>query len=127
MLEVVREEFRAELAKSEKFTIVDEPGPDVLMIRGALLDVVSFVPDDTGASNVNICLSSVGEATLVLEIRDSISEAILVRAIDRRAAEDMFGMFEANRVTNAAEVRRLVASWARALRTSLDHFMGAGS
>jgi len=127
MLEIVGEEFLEELSKSQRFTIVDEAGPDVLMVRGALLDVVSFVPDDRGPSNVDIYLSSVGEATLVLEIRDSISEAILVRAIDRRAAEDASGMFEANRVTNAAEVRRLVTRWARALRTSLDQFMGVGS
>jgi hypothetical protein len=127
MLEIVSEEFLGELRKSEKFTIVDESGPDVLLVRGALLDVVSFVPDDTGASNVDIYLSSVGEATLVLEIRDSISEAILVRAIDRRAAEDMSGMFEANRVTNATEIRRLVRRWGRALTESLDTFGAAGT
>jgi hypothetical protein len=127
MLEVVREEFLEELNKSTEFTIVDEAGPDVLLVRGAMLDVVSFVPDDTSPTNVDIYLSAVGEATLVLEIRDSISEAILARSIDRRAAEDSSGMLEANRVTNAAEVRRLVSRWARALRTNLEQFMGAGS
>ena len=104
---IMRSAFREELAKSEHFTIVSEPGPDVLLVRGALLDVVSYVPPEPmGPSDVY--LSKVGEATLVLELRDSITEAILARAVDRRAAEDAGGYLqESNRVTNTAEVRRL--------------------
>lgn len=127
MLEVVREEFLEELGKSEKFTIVEESGPDVLLVRGALLDVVSYVPPDNTVGRVDVYLSQVGQATLVLEIRDSISGAILARAIDREAAEDMSGMFESNRVTNTSEVRRLVSRWGRALRERLDEFGGAGN
>ena len=51
------------------------------------------------------------------------SGAILARSIDRRAAEQMGGMMtESNRVTNAAEVRRLVRFWGRRLREGLDGF-----
>ena len=119
--EIVREKFLEELARSERFTIVNEPGPDVLLIRGGLLDVVSYVPPDT-VGRSEIFLSSVGEATLVLEIRDSVSEAIIARAIDRRAAEDMSGFNRSNRVTNSAEVRRLAGHWARKLRERLDTY-----
>ncbi len=118
--EVVGEAFLKELGNSEHFTIVDEPGPDVLLIRGGLLDVVSFVPPEPMGRG-GIYLSSVGEATLVLEIRDSVSEAIFVRAVDRRAAENTAGGFsESNRVTNKAEVRRMASTWARLLRERLD-------
>jgi hypothetical protein len=121
---VLVEAFREELSRSERFTLVDESGPDVLLIRGALLDVVSYVPPEP-IGRVDIYLSSVGEATLVLEIRDSITEAILVRAVDREAAEDISGMLQAsNRVTNTAEVRRLAKRWASALRKGLDEFAG---
>jgi len=44
--QVVGEVVLDELGKSEKFTLVNEPGPDVLLIRGALLDVVSYVPPE---------------------------------------------------------------------------------
>jgi hypothetical protein len=118
---VVAEEFLEELSKSEHFTIVSEPGPDVLLVRGAILDVVSYVPPEP-VGMVDIYLSRVGEATLVLELRDSITEAILARAVDRRAAEDMTGMSESNRVRNTAEVRRMVGVWARLLRERLDQF-----
>ena len=120
---LMRETFLEELGRSTHFTIVDEPGPDVLLIRGALLDVVSFVPPDVGqTARDRVFLSRVGEATLVLELRDSITEAILARAIDRRAAESSFGMNESNRVRNRSEVRRLALAWGRMLRTRLDEF-----
>jgi len=123
--EVVGEAFRDELGKSEHFTIVDESGPDVLLIRGGLLDVVSFVPPEPTGSTEYL-LARVGEATLVLEIRDSISEAIIVRAIDRRAAESAGRSFtRSNPVTSRAEVRRMAGFWGRRLRESLDSFLAS--
>jgi hypothetical protein len=119
---LMREAFIEELARSEHFTIVDEPGPDVLLIRGALLDVVSYVPPDPIGSRSDIYLSRVGEATLVLELRDSITEAVLARAVDRRAAERVAGMSQSNRVQNRAEIRRLAQNWARILREQLDAY-----
>lgn len=119
---IMSEKFREELAKSSHFTIVDEAGPDVLLIRGGLIDVVSFVPPES-VGRSEIMLSRVGEATLVLEIRDSESEAVLARAVDRRAAENVAGTFQrSNSVTNAAEVRRLAGAWARLLRERLDSY-----
>ena len=118
---LVAEVFLEELSKSEHFTIVSEPGPDVLLVRGAILDVVSYVPPEA-AGRVKIFISKVGEATLVLELRDSITEAILARAVDRRAAEDVTRMRESTRFTNTNEIRRLVGSWARLLRERLDQF-----
>ena len=119
---LVRETFREELAKSTRFTIVTEPGPDVLLIRGGLLDVVSYVPaDPIGTSD--IYLSRVAEVTLVLELRDSLSGAIVARAVDRRAAEDRArGFRKSNRVANTAEVRRVIYGWAKLLRERLDTF-----
>lgn len=121
---VVAEAFLDELGKSEKYSLVNESGPDVLVVRGALLDVVSFVPPEPVGGRSAVYLSSVGEATLVIEIRDSITDAILVRAVDRRAAEQMGGtmMMDSNRVTNTAEVRRVAKRWASLLRTRLEEF-----
>ncbi len=120
-VEVMRDALRDELGRSERFTIVDEPGPDVLLIRGGLLDVVSFVPPEP-VGRSEIYLSRVGEATLVLEIRDSVSEAVIARAVDRRAAEDTLGFNASNRVSNTAEVRRMAKTWARLLRERLDTY-----
>ncbi len=122
----MREAFVEELAKSKHFTIVSEHGPDVLLVRGALLDVVSWVPPDPVGARSDVYLSRVGEATLVLELRDSITEAILARAVDRRAAEDVMGLQESNRVNNRTEIRRLGRTWGGMLRGSLDEFGAPG-
>jgi len=120
---VVGEVVLDELGKSQKFTLVKEPGPDVLLIRGALLDVVSYVPPEP-IGRSDIYLSEIGAVTLVLEIRDSITTAILVRAVDRGIIGDDGRMSNSNRVTNASEVRRLVRRWMSTLRERLDSFSG---
>ena len=115
--------FMEELSTSEVFTIVEEAGPDVLLIQGGLLDVVSFVPPDP-IGRGEIFLSRVGEATLVLEVRDSVSEAILLRAVDRRAAEQAGSQLSnSNTVTNSSEFRRVARRWASMLREGLERFM----
>ncbi len=121
--ELVGKVFKEEFEKIEKYELVDEPGPDVLMIRGGLLDVTSYVPPDPIGGRSYIYLSSVGEATLVLELRDSETGTILARSVDRRAAETIGGTFtRSNSVTNSAEARRLIRFWATRLREGLDGF-----
>ncbi len=121
--ELVGTVFREEFEKIEKYELVDGPGPDVLMVRGGLLDVTSYVPPDPIGGRSFIYLSSVGEATLVLELRDSETGTILARSIDRRAAETVGGTFtRSNSVTNSAEARRLIRRWATRLREGLDGF-----
>ena len=120
LIEVVTETFRKELDKSEKFTRAEEAGPDVLVIVGALHDIVSRVPPDQ-VGRGDIYLSSVGEATLIMEARDSLSGETIFRAVDRRAAEQVGGGGTvSNSVTNTAEVRRMASRWATRLREGLD-------
>jgi hypothetical protein len=126
---LVREEiggaFVEELSKSDKYEFVNTSGPDVLLLRAGLLDVVSRVPP-TPMGRSSVYLDSVGEATLVLELRDSTSDAILVRAVDRRAAGNATTgtVTESNRATNRAEVRRLGRRWANIVRTGIETLIG---
>jgi hypothetical protein len=57
---LVAEVFIEELQKSERFTVVGEPGPDVLIIWGALLDVISYVPPDPVGGRSEVFLTAVG-------------------------------------------------------------------
>jgi hypothetical protein len=117
---VVTEAFRKELEKSKNFTKADGAGPNVLVIVGGLHDIVSRVPPDM-VGRGDIYLSSVGEATLVLEARDSLSGETIYRAIDRRSAEQVGGQMQvSNSVTNMSEVRRMARRWATRLREGLD-------
>ncbi len=116
---VVSDSFKTELAQSRNFQLVDQPGPDVLTIWGGLVDVVSYVPPDS-VGRGNIYLSSVGQATLVIEIRDSESNAVLVRIVDRRAAQNIGPVQLSTSVTNWSEVQQVARTWAAQLRTGLD-------
>ena len=117
---LVNEIFMEELQKSDRFRIVDEPGPDTLIVAGGLLDVTSNVPPDP-IGRSSIYLSNVGAATLVLEIRDAETNKTLIRAVDRRAAETIGGTLS-NTVSSTAEVRRLIRFWASRLREALEGF-----
>ena len=112
--------FQNELAKSKRFTMVEAPGPNVLVIGGGLLDIVSNVPPES-AGRANIYISSVGEITLLLEIADSMSSEVIFRAAERRIAERDSGQaMLSNSVSNWAEIRRLLRRWAITLREGLD-------
>jgi hypothetical protein len=120
LVDTVSEVFAEELQQSEHFAMVAEPGPDTLVIVGGLHDIVSQVPpEDVGRSEV--WLSSLGEATLVIELRDSLSNEVVYRAIERRAIERPGNqMVRANTATTWAEVRRWARRWAVSLREGLD-------
>ena len=120
LIDEVTTVFAEELRNSRHFTFAEEAGPDVLLLVGGLHDIVSKVPGDTGGDD-EIHLEELGGATLVLEIRDSVSGKILYRAEDRRSIERPGG--EAVRSTPAttwSEVRRWARRWAVRLRDGLD-------
>jgi hypothetical protein len=119
---IVSEIFDEELSNSQFFTITDASGPDTLIVVGALDDIVSRVPPQrTGRGD--IWISSVGEATLILEIIDSMSGEVLARAVDRRAAQPASRTgVRSSTVSSTAEVRRLARRWATQLRNGLDSF-----
>ncbi len=124
LVETVNQIFREELAKSRRYTYTDETGPDVVMMEVALLDIVSRVPPEP-VGRSDIFLDEVGEATLVVTLRDSQSGETLARAADRRAAEPVkargnFGALRSSPVTTWAEVRRLARRWATRASERLD-------
>lgn len=114
--------FAEEVSGSTVYQVVDEPAPDVLQIGVALLDVVSRVPPQA-ASQPRVFIESVGEATLVLEVRGSMSNTVYLRAVDRRAAQQQSEMIESNRVSNAAEIRRLGRRWGTLARNGLESLL----
>jgi hypothetical protein len=61
-----------------------------------------------------------GEATLVAELRDSQTGALLARIVDRREMREYPEFQLASDVMNSAEARDLVGLWSRVLRRYLD-------
>jgi hypothetical protein len=126
LTQIVQEQFREELGKSKRFELVNEPGPHTLMLFGTLVDVLSRVPPLNQPGRYDVYLSSVGEATLVFELRDAATNEVLARAADRRAAERVGVGIKASSVTTWSEVRNLAQSWAIQLRKRLDEITVLG-
>jgi len=119
LAELTTEVFSEELAKSTRFTLADAPGQDVIVIRGALHDIVSNVPPDT-VGRSEVFLSSVGEITLILEVVDSMSGEVIFRAMERRALDRANTGMRSSSVNTRSEVRRVLRRWATTLREGLD-------
>jgi hypothetical protein len=116
IMEAVRSGMGETFAKAYReagFEVVDSPGPDVLRVRTGVVNLDIAAPDVMTAGRSKTFSQDAGEATLVLEARDSQSGALLGRALDRRAAGDSRPYLR-NSVTNVADFQRLFDIWAKA-------------
>ena len=104
----------------ERMTLeqVADAGPDVLVVRGYILDVVSMVPTDPD-SGAKYWLDAVGQATFVVELIDSQSNSVLLRALDTRSFE-LPGTRNPDLVSDSAEARALMSRWANILVDALN-------
>jgi len=113
-----------ELGRTKQFEIVDTVGPGTLLIRAAVLDIISNVPPNVGRS-ANVHLNSMGEATFVFELIDAETGVIQVRTADRRYIQPPSAMNTVSSApTNSATAWNYVDMWAQdqamTLRRTLD-------
>jgi hypothetical protein len=92
--------------------VVKTPGPDVLRVSTAVVNLYVNAPDTMQAGRSRSYTTEAGEATLILEARDSMSGALLGRVLDRRETRQSSTMMTANSVTNMADFRTLCRTWA---------------
>ena len=112
--------FENELRNSTVHALVDEPGEGVLRVTPQLVDVVVAATPPSSPRD-RLYVQSVGAVTLVLEVSDSRTHAVLVRAFDRRAIGGSGGTaFESSPARNLYEAEVVSAQWARRLRDWLD-------
>lgn len=120
--------FTAEFERAG-FKIATTPGPNVLRVRTGIVDLFVNAPDVPSASRSMSFTTNAGEATLVMEARDSMTNALLGRVIDRRETRGQgsmgMGMQQSNRVTNTAEFRTLARRWAQISATKLNDLKAA--
>jgi len=117
------EEFTKELEKNG-FAVVDEAGPGILAVKPAIIDLEMTAPDPNNTAGVWVetYASGTGEATLQLELFDSVTGQLLVRAFDRKDdRNDGFGWrIPRTQVSNIQSARRAFADWARMLAKGLQ-------
>ncbi len=116
-----REIFESELGRSEVYELVTEPGPDVLRVTPQLVDLVITTPPGPRSPDERLIISSAGEVTLVLELSDSRTHAVLVRAFDRRSLGNETGSaFRDQAGAGLSNARLIFVQWAQRLRGWLD-------
>lgn len=108
------------LSSDNGYQIVSHPGPDVLRVRCALIDLVVTVPTEEPAGRSRTFAESYGAVTLVVELRDSETGEIFARVADREEPGSNFGMTEVNRVTVSSDLKRLFKFWSGYLREGVD-------
>lgn len=92
------------------YEVVTRPGPDVLEVRTGIVNLFVNAPDTMSAGRSVTFTTNAGEATLVLEARDSLTRALLARVVDRRETRGIPG--PTNRATNTSEFRSMANRWA---------------
>ncbi len=101
------------------YPVVAEPAPDVLRVRTALVDITVTAPDLDSPGITRSYSRDAGTATLVVEARDSVTGALLGRAVDGRTIDD-FSMEWRTRVSNRADFEMQMKTWARNSVKGLD-------
>jgi hypothetical protein len=103
------------------YQVVTAPGPDVLRLRTAVIDLSVNAPDIMTAGRSRSFAPQAGTATLVLEAKDSETGAVIGRAVDGQVAGDMGGMMrQRSSVSNRADFESVFRTWARAAVNGLN-------
>jgi hypothetical protein len=118
-----RKIFTEELQKGGRYQVTDSGGPDVLVLRPALVNIQVSAPDLMTAGRSATYVQSAGTMTIYLELWDSASNTILARVIDGKVDPGLYGQ-RASSVTNRAAADRMMRSWADELRNRLDLVRG---
>ena len=104
------------------YPVVKEAAQDVLLVRPAIINLDVTAPDVNKPGRSRTYTASAGEATLFVELYDSISGQILVRAFDRKVDRhrDIRWTSVSNRGTNTQDASRAFRHWAGLLVKALD-------
>ena len=111
---VFRESFDDALFGARSFERSTELGRDVLLVQAILTDVISGVPPYIAGSTV----TNIGwawETNIVLEIRDSMSDTVLARTVERKRMDGPMDATMAGVLTPL-----MVNDWTRLLVGNLE-------
>ena len=121
--------FDDEFADFQILELVDEPGPATLALDIRVEDIAATVaPSAVGrAGRAAALLEASGQAVIVIELRDSQSNAILARGVDSGSASggamrtpegELRARFESS--------EKVVKKWAEKTRTGIENLLREG-
>jgi len=114
------EVFAEEFTKDNDKLLASEAASGVLLMKPVIINLDVSAPDLGSPVNVRTYVNEAGQATLFLELYDSVSGEILARIIDNKVIGDNSYTQWANRVSNTADAKRTIRKWAKALRVKYN-------
>jgi len=118
--------FSEELQKGG-YPIATKADDDVLQVRPALINLEVSAPNTLGAADAISFTASVENMALYVELFDSVSNAILARAIDERVGRNLGDTVWTAEAGSRDQARRMFKRWADLLVEKLDEFHGKKS
>ena len=112
------DEYFAEAFTKAGFTIATGPAADTVRVSAGVFDIDVVAPDVASAARSRTYSEEAGAGTLVIEVRDSVTNALLGRAIERRVAGDN-GPWIRTSASNRADFDQLFRRWAEASANGL--------
>jgi hypothetical protein len=125
MAEEFRRVLTEELEERGGYEVVESADPGVLRVSAAVIDLFITAPDTMSAGRSKTFAVSAGRMTLIAELRDAESGAILARVADKKEATNHGTSQWTTRSSNVADARRILRSWAGVLRKGLDSARGS--
>ena len=95
------------------YQVVTAPGPEVLRNSTSVVNLYINAPDTMTPGAGRTYILSAGEATLILEARDSLTNALLGRVVDRRETERNPTVQVSSSVMNLFDFEVLFKKWAQ--------------
>jgi hypothetical protein len=112
--------FKHELQNNGGYVLVDGVAEDVLIVHPAIVDLNVLAPDTPGTRGKRSAIASVGSMTLYMELIDSVTGDMLVKAYDNKYDRSRTRIQAPNNVRNEAAARDMLGEWAELLRLALD-------
>ena len=113
--ETFGESFREAAEVIESFEVSEDVGRDVLMIGGLLTDVTSGVPPEIRGASSQSSVGWAWEANIIMELRDSMSNEVLARTVNRERIEGPFDVAEVGPLSG-----RITTEWSNLLMRRLE-------
>ena len=93
------------------YGVVTAPGPDVLRVKTGVVNISVNAPDTMSPGRSYSFAPEAGRATLFVEARDSLTGALLGRAVDQRIVGDNNAAWRTS-ASNRGDLRDQVQQWA---------------
>jgi hypothetical protein len=124
---LVDAEFVKALQAKGGYQVVRTAGPDVLRVKILIANLYINAPDIKTAGRSRTFAVTGGEMTLIAELSDSETGAVIARVVDRSQARNTGRMELSSSAKNAADAEIIASKWAGILRDALDKARSIGT